>query len=298
VEKAKKIEDLLRSGLCTSIVTAFQAFQPHGAAALAVSEDVRVPGGVAAFARGLGVDPAPDRGRFMYEVTRIVHEAPEIRNPAVAAFLLALTRKDSKSKLAQSSRLAGMESGGRLSEAAVPVPLTSELWGSAVFHRRVAPDELAGIILADRQAALLCHGLASLDDPTLEYIAEHPALITRLYERSAPLFAAFSGSLSIRSNRVVPPGGADAAGLWEAAVNERVTRPDRFVTALFELYDGRLAYLYDTIGQLDPPHQAFVLGAWMSNATARREGFRAFVAAGVGATREWHARALPFGRQV
>ena len=90
----------------------------------------------------------------------------------------------------------------------MPVPLTADLWSSAIFKRRVTPRELIPAILADRSAALMCLGLTALDERTLEYLADHPSLLERIYERSATAFGAFSSSLRIEGNRVVPPGGA------------------------------------------------------------------------------------------
>src|SRR4029077_20602486 len=112
---------------------------------------------------------------------------------------------------------------------AVPVPLTVELWGSAIFHRTVTPRELITAIITDRAAALLCVGLASLDDATLGFFADHPQLLERIYERSAPAFAAFAGNLRVQGNRLAPPGGDGAVALWEAVTLEKVTRPDRFI---------------------------------------------------------------------
>jgi hypothetical protein len=271
---------------CTTIVAAFHV--QLAAAAVAV-EDVPIPGGVAVLSRALAIDPAPDRGRFMYEATRLVYETVEIRTPAVAAFLLSI-QKAAKNKSA--IRLAGAPSGSE----AVPVPLTVEIWGEAIFRRRVAREELVMLILADRQAALLCHGLGALDDETLEYFASHPDTLTRIYERAAPNFAAFAGSLRVRDNRVVPAGDADAVPLWEAVVGEKVTRADRFISALFEQNEGRIAYLYDTIGQLDARRRAFALGTWLPTAAARLDRFKALGTTGLSSLREWHTRLLPFGR--
>src|SRR5207249_454263 len=71
----------------------------------------------------------------------------------------------------------------------VPVPLTTALWGQAVFQRPVVADTLFAAIIGDRAAALLCHGLAALDDQTLQYLADHPAILSRIYEHDAPVFA-------------------------------------------------------------------------------------------------------------
>jgi hypothetical protein len=270
--------------LCTTIVAAIQL---HPAAAVAVSEDVPLPGGTAALSRALGVDPAPDRGRFLFEITRLVYDTPEGRRPSADAFLQAVRQATLRGR-------RDAEPDPRPAEL-VPVPLSAELWSSAIFHRKVAREELVVAIIADRTAALMCHGLAALDDQTLEFFAEHPALLTRIYERSAPLFAAFSDSLHIRANRVVPPGGEGAAPLWESVLLEKVTRPDRFVLQLLELNDGRIAYLYDSIAQLDPPRRAFTLGLWLPNAADRLERFRLLTLA-LNGIHEWHVRAMPFGR--
>src|ERR1700690_2911636 len=58
---------------CTTIVAVIEG---HPAAAVAVSEDLPVPGGVAAFAEALDIRPAPDRARFVSEVARLVHGLP------------------------------------------------------------------------------------------------------------------------------------------------------------------------------------------------------------------------------
>jgi len=268
--------------LCTTIVAVFQL---HPAAAAAISEDVPVPGGTAALAQSLGIDPVPDRGRFVYEVTRLLYNAPEGRKSSADAFLLVAHQIAARGRGPVDTR-AG---------ETVPVPLTADLWSSAIFRRTVAPRDLVTAIIADRSAALLCLGLASLDDPTLAFFADHPQLLERIYEHASPAFAAFSGSLHIRGNRLVPPGGDAAVALWEGVVLEKITRTDRFIQQLLELNDGRLAYLYDVIGELDPPHRAFALGLWVPNVAARAERFKTLTV-GIGAFREAHLRTLPLGR--
>ena len=62
----------------------------------------------------------------------------------------------------------------------------------------------------------------------------------------------FASSLRVRGNRVVPPGGDDAVPLWEAVVGREGDAPRPLRAALFELNEGRLAYLFDAIGTLDP----------------------------------------------
>ena len=138
--------------------------------------------------------------------------------------------------------------------------------------------------------------MIALDDETLAYLGEHSSILARLAERAAPMFAAFSSGLHIQQNRVVPPGGDAAVPLWETVTLEKVTRVDRFVAQLFELDEGRLAYLYDTIGQFDAPHRAFTLGLWMPNAQTRADRFKALATTGIDAFKDWHIRQQPFGR--
>ncbi len=245
-----------------------------------------LPGGTVALARALAVDPVPDRGRFIFEITRLVYGLPEGSRMQADAFLRAVR---------DVSRRGHDSAPDRRPVDVVPVPLSSELWSSAIFHHKVASEDLVVAIVADRSAALLCHGLAALDDETLAFFADHPALLTRIYERSAPLFAAFSDGLQVRGDRIVLPGGDAAEPLWEALLLEKTTRPDRFLQQLFELNDGRLAFLYDVIAQLDPARRAFALGVWMPDPAVRFDRFKE-LAHGFTSLHEWHVRAQPFGR--
>ena len=179
------------SCVCPLIVAAF--LPANATAAATIVEDVPVPGSTAALAHALGVDPDPDRARFMHEITRLVYDTTEFRLPAVAAFLQSIR---------QPGRNALPTLGGPNSADAIPVPLTADLWGDAIFHRRVTRETLVTAIIADRQASLLCHGLTKLDDHTLEYFAAHPSLLTRIYERSAPLFASVRTRLDAESPRL------------------------------------------------------------------------------------------------
>ena len=244
-----------------------------------------VPGGTVALAQALGIDPAPDRGRFVYEISRLLYNTPDGRKPSADAYLLAARQSQSRGRTLVDPRPGDV----------VPVPLTADLWSTAIFHHTVAPRDLVTAIITDRSAALLCLGLASVDDATLGFFADHPQLLERIYERGAPAFALLAGSLRVQGGHVVIPGGDPAVLLWEAAALEKVTRPERFIQQLLELNDGRLAYLYDVIGELDPARRAFALGLWLPNATARAERFKALTLA-VGAYRESHVRTLPLGR--
>jgi hypothetical protein len=254
---------------------------------------VPIPGGTVVLAQSLGIDPVPDRGRFIYEVTRLLYNSPDGRKPSAESYLNAARQAAGRGRQNLDTRPGDV----------VPVPLTAEIWSSAIFHRNVAPRELVNAIIIDRNAALLCLGLASLDDGTLSFFADHPQLLERIYERSAPTFSVLAASLRVQGSRVVPPGAVrqaqaehgDVEALWEGVVVEKVTRPERFIQQLLELNEGRLAFVYDVIGGLDPAQRAFALGLWMPNATVRAERFKALTI-GAGVYRESHFRTLPLAR--
>jgi hypothetical protein len=235
------------------------------AAAPGVTEDVPVPGGTAALAKALEIDPVPDRARFAAELARIIYDDTKRRRTLgdskyrrLLAYLETIDRRDSPST--QFER--------------VPVPLPSNVW-SVVLQRPVVPADLFAIVLSDADAAYLVYGLAALDDETLQFFVDHPAAVRQLYERGAPAFATFAAHLQVRANRVVVPGGDLAVPLWEALVGEKTAQPARFIFQLFTRNEGGVAYLYDTIGSLDPARASFALGLWIADARTRVDRFRA-----------------------
>ncbi len=339
------------------------------AATLPYSEDVPIVGGSTALARALGIDPAPDRARFVAELARIVYDTPEgksaqsdellrrlsrhldivgrfqdslaaVQPPGAGIVLSMAAGKNDRNRLRDFLDLLGLklrekdrhftvertdskqgaervrllaDLGIDLAQLAtrlnggdtvrvgvptelVPIPLPAAIWSTAVFQHPVGVSQLFAAILSDRRAALLCHGLAALDEPTLQFLAGHPDIVTRLYEHDAPAFAAFGDALRIRDGRVVTPGGADATAVWEAVVEREVTRPDRFVRELFDRGSGRVAYLYDIVTHLDPPRARFALGLWMPDRAARIDRFSALVSAESRANPEWDIRTHPFAR--
>jgi hypothetical protein len=337
--------------------------------AATLSEDVPIVGGSAAFAQALGISPPPDAPRFVGELTRLLYNVPEGRNPELDAKVQRLTTYLELVRQFQASLAAAARSDGSLAlemarqkgdrdrlkgffdtiglrlreknrtysvertsnkEAAervrllkalgveldtlqtrlnggesvkiqvptesVPVPLTPKLWSVMVFQREVAPRDLVAAILSDRNAALLCRGLASLDDQTLEFLEAHPAMLTRLYEHDATVFGVFGDSLRIRNGAVVPPGGAPAVPLWEALLGEKVSRPERFVRELFSDSQGRSAYLYNTLDHLDHARQAFAIGLPIRDTGIRLERFKALAEVARSGYGDWQIKVAPFIR--
>jgi hypothetical protein len=118
-------------------------------------------------------------------------------------------------------------------------------------------------------------------------------LLGRLATHAPATFAAFGESLRIHNARVVPRGGDAASAPWEAVVGEKLDRPERFVTALFDSDRGRLAYLYDVLAHLDAPQLAQALGA---SRAGQEPALKRLAALAHRAFPEWDVTTAPFVR--
>jgi hypothetical protein len=268
--------------LCTTIVAAFEL---HLAAASSNVVDAPVAPAVAALAARIGLDPVRDAARFVPEITRVLYSPGEGKQP-----LLELLRSQRGGALVAPAASAGA--------VRVPLPLTAETWSRAIFKRPVAENALLTTILADRRAALVCRGLFGLDDETLDYFANHPLLLTLIYEQGAPAFGAFADAFHVAGGRVVPRGGDKVAALWEAVLREPLSAPERAARALFVDLGGRRAYVYWTIAASSPPAAAFALGSWLPDADLRVRRLQTLVDTSVRGYHEWHLDALPFSRPL
>ena len=148
-----------------------------------------------------------------------------------------------------------------ISTEVVPLPLSADTWSNAVLHQKVPTTRLAAAIFGNQSAALVYHGLMALDDETLAYLQDHPALLSTIVEKSPGVFAEWGRSIHVRSRKVQVPGGDAAVALWQAVVGESPADADAFIRALLGHDGGRTAYFFDAIAHLDPGHQAFALGA-------------------------------------
>jgi hypothetical protein len=183
------------SSLATIAAPRFQVSRQRGDA---------VPGGTAELTRAIEIEPIPDRARFVTELVRLIYSiSKENRETADSTFRRLIAHFQAVGRNNADVRGSTPE--------LVPIPLTAAVWSQAVFHRPVAPADLFTTVMSDHSAALLAYGLAALDDETLHFLIDQPAVISRLYEHDATVFAAFAERLHIHNNRVVVPGGDEAA---------------------------------------------------------------------------------------
>jgi hypothetical protein len=210
------------------------------------AEMMPVPGGAAALLRAARVQSDVDPPRALLVLARALHGRVPVAGAAVDAAAVGSYLEEAAKNAA-----AGGED--------VPALLPREIWERAVFGRPIEPPQLALEILRDRRASLLYCALFSLDAETLAYFASQPALVARIYADTAGRFAAFGESITIRDGGVVLPGGPDRAKQWERLVGEPAAEPGRFIPALLERDDGRVAWLLDAVTWLDPARQRFAL---------------------------------------
>ncbi|HSK11231.1 MAG TPA: hypothetical protein VK911_16730, partial [Vicinamibacterales bacterium] len=253
------------------------------------SGSLAVPGGVAGLARALDVSEDLPGSRVLLTAIRLLWEAPEGVDPASdgrRARVLEYLRGVDDVRVGPAAT----------PEDRVPAFLPPETWltipGDAVA-RQASPFVA---ILADRRTALLYHGIASLDAPTLEYLVAHPNLLQQVSEdRHAAIFATFGRSLRVREGVLLVPGGADAVPLWEEVAGARASDPGAFIPRLLGRDGGRLALLYDGIAHLDEDARRFALGLALP-AGQRRARFRAFYDAAGAALSRWQPDKRPFER--
>jgi len=120
---------------CITIVAAFPL---QVSAATQPITQVPVSAAVAALAERLGMDVSRDRGRFAAEIIRRIYSPPQSR------------------RVPLDLAVAPRSVAGGTALVTVDVPLSAEIWSSAVFRRAVSSEQLLATILADRRASLLC----------------------------------------------------------------------------------------------------------------------------------------------
>ena len=94
-------------------------------------EDVPIAGGTAALSRALGIDPVPERARFMTQLVRVIYDAQEGKSASRDALRAQLaTRLNGDASL----HIDGPTE-------TVPLPLPARIWSAAVFQREISFGE-------------------------------------------------------------------------------------------------------------------------------------------------------------
>ncbi len=236
-----------------------------GDAAAAVRESATLPVSARSMAEALGLG-TPEPSTLLLRVVNLAYNRPEPEGRRT---------RDALDRVFAAAAPTG---------DVVPLPLSADVWRSAILQTPGSRGDLITAIVRDRRAALLYVGLSALDDETLTWIGSNRDTLAHL--RQVPqIFASFGRSIHVRNARIVVPGGADAESLWTAIAGAGPGTPAAFIERVLA-GDGRLAFLFDTIAHLDSAHQRFALG--LNLGPAAQEGrFRALLAAFTAAAPEW-----------
>lgn len=220
---------------------------------------ITLPGGVRAALAALRDPTRPDRGHFLLELVRRSYRTPigasDPHDPMVRSLITHLDAATAAADPAMSDTL--------------PLPLTADLWISAVFGGRETPGTLARGILGSRNASLLYFGLVGLDDATRAWLEAHPAFVTELATQHASTFVLAAPGLRISDGALQVPGGPRAAGAWEALVGRPIAQPVDFIRALLTEREGMLAYYFGALAQLSPAQLTFILDLDAADPAAR-----------------------------
>jgi hypothetical protein len=234
-----------------------------------------IPVPVADLADVIGVH-RDDPSTLALDIVRMTHASPEGPNhavsPAAAAVAQTLAQDGQRDRL--------------------PLPLTPAIWRDYVLDAQVPDDRLASAILTRRSAAFLYHGLMGVDQPTLTWIAQNPAIL-RVLHKHPGASAVFARSVHIRGGAVETPG-ENAQELWSALVDADPRQPAAFITKLISARNGRLVAFYDAVMHLDAPHQRFAIGA--PGAPGRLDRARRLLDALAGQPPGWRLEDHPFLR--
>jgi len=194
---------------------------------------------------------------------------------------------------------AGEQAGIALPADDAPLPLDRATWLAVLRATDALSGSLVTAILGNRQAALLYAGLLGTDGPTSEFFETHRELLEEILGSDrAAILAAHGQRIQVGGGRVLVPGGTSAEPLWEALVDEPVTRPDRFISKLLSRDGGRAALLFDTAAQADPAHLDLLLGTGIGSTSARRDRFRQLYDLLGAQLAGWNPAEFPFSRTL
>ncbi|MFY9801903.1 MAG: hypothetical protein WAK78_15535 [Candidatus Acidiferrales bacterium] len=138
----------------------------------------------------------------------------------------------------------------------LPIFLTQHEWMAA---GKDAGKDLNGrtlldALLYDRALSRLYYAWAHLDPETQDALLHSPGL-KKLLPLAAPLDF-YGNYITVRSGRVVVPGGPDAESAWKDLVGASPHSPGEFVPRLLEKDNGWLAAYYDSFARISADQQA------------------------------------------
>lgn len=135
----------------------------------------------------------------------------------------------------------------------VPVLLREADWMALSRKRTLPSANLLDLLQRDSQVARLYWAMSHNDDETNLALDKSPGL-WKLFT-VAPVLDFYGSQLSIRSGRVIVPGGSRAEPVWRELVGASPENPGEFVMHLLTKDNGWLAAYYDAISRVSQTQQ-------------------------------------------
>ena len=118
----------------------------------------------------------------------------------------------------------------------------------------VGEEDVIDSLMQNPQLARLYWALARLDEETRTALWQDPGMQTLLPLASVLDF--YGSHITIRSGRVLVPGGARSESAWKDLVGADPDSPGEFVTRLLEKDEGWLAVYFDALSRINRAQQA------------------------------------------
>ncbi|RZU42997.1 hypothetical protein [Edaphobacter modestus] len=135
--------------------------------------------------------------------------------------------------------------------ARVPVLLKESDW--MALNRKRSAANLIDLLIRDPGIARLYWALSRNDDETNLALAKSPGLWKM--SAFAPVLDFYGSQISIRSGRVMVPGGSRAEPVWKDLAGASPENPGEFVMHLISKDNGWLAAYYDALSRVSQTQQ-------------------------------------------
>ncbi|HEY2645397.1 MAG TPA: hypothetical protein VGI34_00400, partial [Candidatus Acidoferrales bacterium] len=134
----------------------------------------------------------------------------------------------------------------------VPVLFKSSDW---LLNKKNANRGVVDSILRDPDLARLYWAMSRMDVETGQFMWQ--SLGQKKLILAAAALDFFGGQISVRSGKVLAPGGTAAEPAWKEVVGASAGSPADFISRLLAKDNGWLMSLFDTLSRVDPTQQAY-----------------------------------------
>jgi hypothetical protein len=137
----------------------------------------------------------------------------------------------------------------------VPIFFHQRDWIALTASNKKSGEDLLDALMNDQNLDRLYAALAKCDPQTRDALMQWPGL--RRLAAVAPVFDSYGSGISIRSGRVIVPGGDDKG--WEDLVGANPDNPGEFINHLLTKDAGWLASYFDVLAHLKQSQQAYLI---------------------------------------